>query len=354
VQALDAVGRVDDAADLLGEGEKRDHAFPGKSTPYSSRRCRWMSRVVIPPAYNARICSSKPAKERPCLGTIRGSKDASRSRGSGLATALRRCDHRALVALSDLFDLGGRVAIVTGGGAGLGRVFADALAEAGASVVVCGRNAERCEQAAAEIAEAHGGRAIGLRCDVRTATEIEAVVERAVAELGSIDVLVNNAGTSWGAVIEDYPLEGWQKVIDVNLTGLFQGTKLVGRTMIEQGRGKIVNVASVAAFAGARPGLMDAVAYNASKGGVVAFTRDVAVKWARHGITVNAIAPGWFPTDMSRQLLERAGDVFLERIPLGRFGAPDDLRGTIVFLAGRASDFVTGQTLIVDGGQSAS
>ena len=99
---------------------------------------------------------------------------------------------------------------------------------------------------------------------------------------------------------------------------------------------------------------MDAVAYNASKGGVVAFTRDVAVKWARHGISVNAIAPGWFPTEMSQQLLERSGDVFLERIPLGRFGAPDDLRGTIVFLAGTASDFITGQTLIVDGGQSAS
>jgi len=258
------------------------------------------------------------------------------------------------VALSDLFDLGGRAAIVTGGGAGLGRIFADALAEAGASVVVCGRDAERCERAAVEIAEAHGARAIGLRCDVRSATEIEAVVERAVAELGSIDVLVNNAGTSWGAAIEDYPLEGWQKVIDVNLTGLFQVTQLVGRTMIEQGRGKIVNVASVAAFTAAAPGLMDAVAYNASKGGVVAFTRDVAVKWARHGITVNAIAPGWFPTDMSRQLLERAGEVFLGRIPLGRFGAPNDLRGTIVFLAGRASDFITGQTLIVDGGQSAS
>lgn len=246
------------------------------------------------------------------------------------------------------------MAIVTGGGAGLGRVFADALAEAGANVVVCGRKAERCEQVAEEIAQAHGVRAIGLRCDVRSATEIEAVVERTVTELGSIDVLVNNAGTSWGAAIADYPLEGWQKVIDVNLTGLFQFTQIAGRTMIAQGRGKIVNIASAAAFGGAPPELMDAVAYTASKGGVVAFTRDVAVKWARHGISVNAIAPGWFPTEMSQQLLERSGDVFLERIPLGRFGAPDDLRGTIVFLAGGASDFITGQTLIVDGGQSAS
>ena len=243
---------------------------------------------------------------------------------------------------------------MTGGGAGLGRVFADALAEAGANVVVCGRKAERCEQVAAEIANAHGVTAIGMRCDVRSTAEIEAVVERALTELGAIDVLVNNAGTSWGAPAEDYPLEGWQKVIDVNLTGLFLFTQLAGRTMIAQGRGKIVNIASVAAFGGAAPELMDAVAYNASKGGVVAFTRDLAVKWARHGITVNAIAPGWFPTDMSQQLLERSGDVFLEKIPLGRFGTPDDLRGLIVFLAGPASDFVTGQTVIVDGGQSAS
>ena len=243
---------------------------------------------------------------------------------------------------------------MTGGGAGLGRVFADALAEAGANVVVCGRKAERCEQVAAEIAKAHGVTAIGMRCDVRSTAEIEAVVERAMTEFGAIDVLVNNAGTSWGAPAEDYPLEGWQKVIDVNLTGLFQFTQLAGRTMIAQGHGKIVNIASVAAFGGAPPELMDAVAYNASKGGVVAFTRDLAVKWARHGITVNAIAPGWFPTEMSQQLLERSGDVFLERIPLGRFGGPDDLRGLIVFLAGPASDFVTGQTVIVDGGQSAS
>jgi len=258
------------------------------------------------------------------------------------------------VALSDLFDLSGRTAIVSGGGAGLGLVFAEALAEAGADVVVCGRKEERCAEAAATIEREHGVRAIGMRCDVRSRDDIEAVVERTRTELGGIDVLVNNAGTSWGAPAEEYPLEGWQKVIDVNLTGLFQFTQLAGRVMIEQGRGgKIVNVASVAAFVGAPPELMDAVAYNASKGGVVAFTRDLAVKWARHGITVNAIAPGWFPTDMSRYLLERSGDVFLSRIPLGRFGAPADLAGTVVFLAGPASDYITGQTLLVDGGQSA-
>lgn len=252
-----------------------------------------------------------------------------------------------------LFELSGRTAIVTGGGAGLGLVFAEALAEAGANVVVCGRKGERCEAVAAGLEQAHGVRALGMRCDVRVEADAAAVVERTRGELGSIDVLVNNAGTSWGAPAEDYPLEGWQKVIDVNLTGLFRFSQLAGRAMIEQGRGKIVNIASVAAFGGAPPELMDAVAYTASKGAVVSLTRDLAVKWARHGVTVNAIAPGWFPTDMSRALLERHGDTFLRRIPLGRFGEPDDLKGTIVFLAGPASDFVTGQTIVVDGGQSA-
>jgi NAD(P)-dependent dehydrogenase (short-subunit alcohol dehydrogenase family) len=253
-----------------------------------------------------------------------------------------------------LFDLTGRNAIVTGGGAGLGLVFAEALAEAGANVVLCGRHPERCEAAAADLERTYGVRAIGMRCDVRSDDEAGAVVERTTSDLGGVDVLVNNAGTSWGAPAEDYPLEGWQKVIDVNLTGLFRFTQLAGRVMIGQGHGKIVNIASVAAFVGGPPEVMDAVAYNASKGAVVSLTRDLAVKWARHGITVNAIAPGWFPTDMSRVLLERFGDAFLERIPLARFGGADDLKGTLVLLASRASDYITGQTLIVDGGQSIS
>jgi len=256
---------------------------------------------------------------------------------------------------SRFFELTGRSAIVTGGGGGLGLVFAEALAEAGASVVLCGRNGDRCEKAAANLEQTYGVRALGMRCDVRDEAEAAAVAARTRAEFGRIDLLVNNAGTSWGAPAEDYPLEGWQKVLDVNLTGLFRFSQLAARAMIEQrDGGKIVNVASVAAFGGAPPEVMDAVAYTASKGGVVALTRDLAVKWARHGITVNAIAPGWFPTDMSRVLLDRFGDELLKRIPLRRFGAPDDLKGVMLFLAGPASDFVTGQTIIVDGGQSAN
>jgi gluconate 5-dehydrogenase len=180
------------------------------------------------------------------------------------------------------------------------------------------------------------------------------VADTTVAELGGIDVLVNNAGTSWGAPAEDTPLEGWQKVVDVNLTGVFLFSQAAGRAMIAAaGGGSIVNIASVAGLRGSPPGAMDAVAYNASKGGVIAFTRDLAHKWAQHRIRVNAIAPGWFPSDMSNVLLERHGDTFLETIPLRRFGGPEDLKGAIAFLASPASAYVTGQTLIVDGGQSA-
>jgi NAD(P)-dependent dehydrogenase (short-subunit alcohol dehydrogenase family) len=257
--------------------------------------------------------------------------------------------------ISGLFDLHGKVAIVTGGGSGLGRQMAEALADAGADLVLCARKAERCEQAAAELSSTYGVRAIGLPCDVRKHSDIDEVVGRARSELGRIDILVNNSGTSWGAPPEDMPLDGWQKVIDVNLTGAFVFAQRVGRVLIEQGDGgKIVNIASITAFRGANPEAMDAVAYNASKGGLVAMTIDLAVKWARHGINVNAIAPGWFPSDISEEVLEKGRELLLSRIPLGRFGGPDDLKGAVVFLASGASDFVTGQTVVVDGGQLAS
>jgi gluconate 5-dehydrogenase len=258
------------------------------------------------------------------------------------------------VRVQELFDLTGKVAIVTGGGSGLGRQMATALAEAGADLVLCARKVDRCEETAAEV-DRIGRRALALACDVRDPEQVENVVRTAVAELGRVDILVNNAGTSWGASPEDVPREGWQKVIDVNLTGLFFFAQRAGRVMIDQGDGgKIVNVASVAAFRGAPEAAMNAIPYNASKGGVVALTIDLAVKWAPHRINVNAIAPGWFPTEMSGSTIEAGKDAFLRRIPLGRFGGDDDLKGTIVFLASAASSYVTGQTILVDGGQSAS
>jgi gluconate 5-dehydrogenase len=253
----------------------------------------------------------------------------------------------------NLFDLSGKTAIVTGGGKGIGRQMADGLAEAGANVVVCARQAERCEEAAAELAERHGVQALGLGCDVRDPEQVQAVVARTVADFGRVDVLVNNAGVVWGATPEDMPLEGWQKVVDVNLTGVFLFSQAAGRVMIGGDGGVIVNIASVAGLHGAPPEIVNTVVYHATKGGVIAFTRDLAWKWAPHGIRVNAIAPGWFPSDMANFVLEHAGEELVRRVPLRRFGGPEDLKGPVVFLASDASAYVTGHTLVVDGGQSA-
>lgn len=249
---------------------------------------------------------------------------------------------------SELFDLTGKVAIVTGGGGGIGRQMAEGLAELGADLVLCSRHLERCQRTAGDLRKL-GVRALGLGCDVREPHEVETVVERTRAEFGRIDVLVNNSGTT----PEDMPLEGWQKVVDVNLTGTFLFSQAAGRVMIEQGGGKVVNIASVLALTGTRPEIMNAIAYNATKGGILSFTRDLACKWAQHGIMVNAIVPGWFPSDMSNVVLEQHEAEMRESIPLRRFGGPDDLKGAVAFLSSAASDYVTGQTLVVDGGQSA-
>jgi gluconate 5-dehydrogenase len=251
-----------------------------------------------------------------------------------------------------LFDLAGKTAIVTGGGKGVGRQLAEGLAEAGADIVVCARQADRCEQAASEL-EQLGVRALGLGCDVRDPEQIQVVVERTVADFGGVDILVNNAGTVWGAPPEDTPLEGWQKVVDVNLTGVFLFSQAAGRAMIAAGGGTIVNIASVAGLRSGPPEIMNTIAYNATKGGVIAFSRDLAGKWAQHGIRVNAIAPGWFPSDMANFVIDQHGDDLLRHIPLGRFGGPQDLKGAVIFLASEASAYVTAQTLVVDGGQSA-
>ncbi len=254
---------------------------------------------------------------------------------------------------AELFDLTGKTAIVTGGATGIGRQMAEGLAEAGAAVVLCARDGARCEAVAAEIAAATGVEALGLACDTRDKEAVEAMVAATLDHHGAIDVLVNNAGTTWAAAPEDTPLEGWQKVIDVNLTGVFLCSQAVGRHMLARGSGKIVNIASVMAGRGAPAEQVDAIAYNTSKAGVVNFTRDLAVKWAPRGVYVNAIAPGWFPSIMSDIVLDDRGDLLVEQIPLGRVGGPDELKGAVVFLSSPASDFVTGHTLAVDGGQGA-
>jgi gluconate 5-dehydrogenase len=254
------------------------------------------------------------------------------------------------VNVRDLFDLSGRIAIVTGGATGIGLQMADALAELGASVVLCGRDGGRCERAAADLERARGIRCAGLACDVSSSDDVTRLVAETCDRFGRIDVLVNNAGTAWAGPVEDTPLRGWQKVVDVNLTGVFLCSQAVGRVMIGQGGGRIVNIASITGLRGSPPEELDAIAYSTTKGAVVAFTRDLAAKWARHGIAVNAIAPGWFPTDLSRPVLDRAGDRLTAAIPLRRYGGDSDLKGAIAYLASAASAYVTGHTLVVDGG----
>jgi NAD(P)-dependent dehydrogenase (short-subunit alcohol dehydrogenase family) len=253
--------------------------------------------------------------------------------------------------VKQLFDLSGRVAIVTGGSVGLGRQMAEGLAEMGANLVLCARKLERCEQAAEGLREL-GVETLALACDVSKPANVEGMVSAALSRFGRIDILINNAGTSWGAPVEEMRLEDWNKVIETNLTGTFLCSQVVGKVMLQQKRGKIINMASVAGLNGASPELQ-AIGYHASKGGVISFTKDLACKWARHNIQVNAIAPGWFPTDMSNWVLEHHKEFFLERIPQRRFGDEHDLKGAAVFLASEASAYVTGHVLVVDGGQSA-
>jgi NAD(P)-dependent dehydrogenase (short-subunit alcohol dehydrogenase family) len=255
------------------------------------------------------------------------------------------------VSVKQLFDLTGRVAIITGGSIGLGRQMAEGLAEMGASVVLCARKQERCHQAAEELKKL-GVKAIALACDVRSQASVQQAIDATLTQFGRIDVLINNAGISWGAPVEEMRLEDWTKVIETNLTGTFLCAQAVGKVMIQQRRGKIINIASVAGLGGAPPEL-PAIGYHASKGGVIAFTKDLACKWAEHNIQVNAIAPGWFPTHMSNRVLEHHKELFLSHIPLRRFGNEHDLKGAAVFLASGASDYVTGHVLVVDGGQSA-
>ncbi len=253
--------------------------------------------------------------------------------------------------VKQLFDLTGQVAVISGGSIGLGRQMAEGLAEMGANLVLCARKKQRCEEAAQAL-RAHGVQTVALECDVIDKSAIQHVVDETLAKFGRLDILINNAGASWGAPVEEMTLEQWDKVLSTNLTGTFLFCQAAGKAMIAQGSGKIINIASVAGLGGASAELQ-AIGYHASKGGVIAFTKDLACKWARQNIQVNAIAPGWFPTHMSEWIIEHHKDSLLEKIPLHRFGSDHDLKGAAVFLASAASAYVTGHVLVVDGGQTA-
>lgn len=254
--------------------------------------------------------------------------------------------------VNELFDLSGKTAIVTGGGRGLGEQIATSLAEVGANVVVCSRKLGACEEVSKTLKEI-GVDSLSFKCDVTNPDDVNNVVEKTVEHFGKIDILFNNSGASWGAPVVDMPLDKWQKVMNVNATGTFLMSQTAGKVMIEQGGGKIVNIASVAGLGGAFPETLDAIGYNASKGAVISFTKDLAVKWGRHNIHVNAIAPGFFPTKMSKGVLEKGGEAILQHTPLRKFGGENDLKGAALFFASAASDFTTGQILAVDGGTSA-
>ncbi|WP_024509755.1 glucose 1-dehydrogenase [Bradyrhizobium sp. ARR65] len=251
---------------------------------------------------------------------------------------------------SELFDLGDKVAIVTGGNGGIGLGMARGLADAGARLAIVGRNAEKSEQAVAEIA-ARGAKAISVVADVTDGNAVAKMVERVGREFGRIDILVNNAGINIRKPPHALELDEWERVIDTNLTSAFVCSKAVHPAMKEAGGGKIINIGSMMSIFGAS----FAPAYAASKGGIVQFTRSCACAWAADNIQVNAILPGWIDTDLTKRARAEIGGLHervLARTPAARWGAIDDFAGIAVFLASSASDFVTGTAVPVDGGYS--
>jgi NAD(P)-dependent dehydrogenase (short-subunit alcohol dehydrogenase family) len=251
-----------------------------------------------------------------------------------------------------LFDLSGQVALVTGGSRGLGLQMAQALGQAGAKVMLTSRKAADLEEAAAEL-QALGIDARWIAADASDPEQVQRVVDETLQRLGPIDILINNAGATWGAPAEEHPLAAWDKVMNLNVRSLFLFAQAVGRaSMIPRHRGRIINVASIAGLAGSLN--MKFIAYGTSKGAVVNFTRTLAGEWGPYGITVNALAPGFFPSRMTQATLAEHGvENLAAYAPLRRLGDDDDLKGAVLLFASAAGKHITGQILAVDGGVSA-
>ncbi len=250
-----------------------------------------------------------------------------------------------------LFDLTGQVALVTGGSRGLGLQMAEALGEAGAKIMLSSRKAPDLEEAAAEL-QAKGIDARWVAADAAEPADVQRVVDETMQRFGQIDILINNAGATWGAAAEDHPLAAWDKVMNLNIRSLFMFAQAVGRaSMIPRKSGRIINIASIAGLGGSID--VKFIAYGTSKGAAVNFTRTLAAEWGAHGITVNALAPGFFPSKMTKGVLAHYGaDKLAAAAPLKRIGDDDDLKGAVLLFASAAGKHITGQILAVDGGVS--
>ncbi|MBK9214753.1 MAG: glucose 1-dehydrogenase [Chloracidobacterium sp.] len=252
--------------------------------------------------------------------------------------------------VAELFDLTGRTAIVTGGSRGLGKEIAEGLAEAGAKLMLCARRTEWLEETVEELAT-RGFEVAGEVCDVSKIEEADGLVIDTVERFGSVDILVNNAGISWGAMPEEMTLDQWQKVIDINLTGCFLMAQAVGRKMLAQGRGSIINIASIAGLTSSANGPFYA-GYVASKAGLIGLTRELAASWGRRGVRVNAVAPGFFRSRLAGAVIDIYERSIQENNVIPRIGHEGELKGVAVFLASEASSYITGQTIAVDGGMT--
>jgi NAD(P)-dependent dehydrogenase (short-subunit alcohol dehydrogenase family) len=255
---------------------------------------------------------------------------------------------------NELFDLSGRVALVTGGGRGLGKFIAAAFAEAGATVVIASRKVKNLEAAAAEIEQRYGAEVVPIGCDLASQDDIEKLVASITERFKNIDILVNNAGVTWGAPTLDFPLEKWDYIFNVNVRGVWILTRKVAEVMKENGGGNIINISSVMSFRGSEEEAHPAVPYNSSKAAINLLTMNLAVKLARYNIRVNAIAPGYFRTDMMAYIekpgFEAEREAVLAMSPMRRIGEEKDIAGPAVFLASDASSYMTGHVLVVDGG----
>jgi NAD(P)-dependent dehydrogenase (short-subunit alcohol dehydrogenase family) len=258
--------------------------------------------------------------------------------------------------VQEMFDLKGKVAIITGGGRGIGKFIATGLAEAGANVVIASRKVANCEKVAQELAKL-GVKTLALKCDTGSEEDIANLVEATMKEFGRIDILVNNAGITWGAPTLEFPLDRWDKIFEVNVRGVWILSQKVANIMKEKGGGKIINISSIFGSRGSIEEGHPAIAYNSSKAAIEVLTKNLAVKLARYNIYINCIAPGFFRTDMMEYIfkpdMKPILDLTVAQIPLLKYGEEEHVKGLAVFLASKASDFMTGSIIPLDGGMAA-